>query len=72
MWVSQSWWGDTRIKNTWLLFSKIDPEKVEVPFRLHNQIGDRRRWQLMSKHQRAATSKDFAEWLLGVARLVDS
>ena len=68
--VQQAWWGDTRTKNTWLLFSKIDPMEVETPFKLHNPNGDRRRWQVMSKTQRAATSIEFAEWLVGIARLV--
>jgi len=66
--VKQAWWGDTRTKNTWLLFSKIDPSQVDVPLRLHNPKGDRRRWQVMSKHQRSATVPAFAEWLIDTAR----
>lgn len=68
--VKQAWWGDTRTKNTWLLFSKIEPTKVQTPIRLHNSQGDRRRWQLMSKTQRSATVPAFAEWLVETARLV--
>jgi hypothetical protein len=68
MWVQQSWWGDTRTKNTWLLFCGVDKSQIELPFTLHEAHGDRRRWQLMSKHQRAATSPVFAQWLVDIAR----
>lgn len=51
--VNQSWWGDTRIKKTWLLICGIRPSELPaVPFR----------------HQRAATVPAFAEWLVEVAR----
>lgn len=66
--VKQSWWGDSRTKATWLLFCGVSPRDIEVPLRLHNPEGDRRRWQVMSKHQRAATCPAFAEWLIEVAR----
>lgn len=67
--VNQSWWGDTRIKKTWLLIAGVLPGDLPaVPFRLHDTRGDRRRWQVMSKHQRAATVPAFAEWLVTVAR----
>jgi hypothetical protein len=66
--VKQAWWGDSRTKATWLLFSGVCPNDIEVPLRLHNPAGDRRRWQVMSKHQRAATCPAFAKWLIGVAR----
>jgi hypothetical protein len=68
MHVQQSWWGDSRSKNTWLLFCGIEPNQIEVPFALHNPRGDRRTWQLMSKEQRAATPIAFAHWLVDVAR----
>jgi hypothetical protein len=68
MWVHQSWWGDSRIKNTWLLFCGVDKSVIEFPFVLHDCEGDRRRWQLMSRHQRAATHPAFAKWLVDVAR----
>lgn len=68
--VKQCWWGDTRSKNTWLLFHGVEPSQVELPFALHSAYGDRRRWQVMSRHQRAATPRAFAEWLVGVARCV--
>lgn len=66
--VNQSWWGDTRTKKTWLLFSRIRPEDVNPPYRLHDPMGDRRRWQVMSKNQRSASVPAFAEWLVDVAR----
>ena len=69
--VNQSWFGDSRTKKTWLLFSKILPHDLpEMPYRLHDAKGDRRRWQVMSKHQRAATCPQFAEWLIEAARSV--
>lgn len=66
--VDQAWWGDSRKKATWLCFSRIERESVEVPFLLRpTTAGDRRRWQVMSKHQRSATPAAFAEWLVDVA-----
>lgn len=72
MWLEQSWFGDTRTKNTWLFLVGVDREKLTIPFRLHNPNGDRRRWQCMSKNQRAATSFEMAEWLVSAARTVNS
>jgi len=69
--VWQAWWGYPMKKNTWLCFSKIDPNCLQVPFRLHDQGRDRRRQQLMSKHQRAATCMEFALWLVDAARQID-
>lgn len=67
--VKQSWWGDIRSKNTWLLFSGISAAELpEVPFCLHDPSGDRKRWSTMSKHQRASTPRLLAEWLVEVAR----
>lgn len=68
--VWQAWWGYSMMKKTWLCFSKIDPANIKIPFREHVVQGDRRRQQVMSKHQRAATCPAFAEWLLAVARTV--
>lgn len=71
--VNQSWWGDTRIKKTWLLIAGVMPcDLPDIPFRLHNPSGDRRRWQLMSRNQRAATVPAFAEWLINVAKRVSA
>lgn len=71
--VNQSWWGDSRIKKTWLLICGVAKHDLpEIPFRFHDTQGDRRRWQVMSKHQRAATTKDFAEWLIEVAKRTKS
>jgi hypothetical protein len=67
--VNQSWFGDTRTKKTWLFIVGVGPHGMgEIPFRLHSPKGDRRRWQLMSKNQRAATCRQFAEWLIVTAR----
>ena len=69
--VQQAWWGDTRRKATWVCFSCVPQEMVEIPFRLRgSSVGDRRRWQVMSKNQRSATSRAFAEWLVLAARQV--
>jgi len=67
--VNQSWFGDSRIKRTWLLFSGIEPSAVEVPFAL-NPIGNcRNQWNTMSKDKRASTPVAFATWLVNLARL---
>ena len=67
--VDQSWWGDPRKKSTWLCFSNVPRTEIEVPFVLRSCRGDRRRWQVMSKHQRSATCEGFARWLVDCARL---
>ena len=66
--VWQAWWGYPMKKATWLAFSGIDSSKVETPFRLHSMGADRRRQQLMSKNQRAATCLAFAQWLVNYSR----
>lgn len=66
--VLQAWWGDTRSKSTWLCFFGISPLDVEWPLRLHDANGDRRRWQVMSKTQRSATTEAMARWLVETAR----
>ena len=66
--VWQAWWGYPMRKATWLCFCGVSPEQIEVPFRLHPRGGDRRTEQLMSKHQRSATTLEFATWLVDVAR----
>ena len=68
MW--QVWWGYPTRKATWLYFSGISPLHVSYPLQLHARGGDRRREQLMSKNQRAATTPAFAHWLINLARLV--
>lgn len=70
--VWQAWWGYPVRKATWLCFSRIDPNSVNTPFRLHAKGADRRREQLMSCNQRSRTVPAFAEWLVNTARLVDS
>jgi len=66
--VSQAWWGDTRLKQTWLLFVGVSPNEIDIPYRLHCASGDRGRWNTMSKQKRAATPPLFANWLIEVAR----
>jgi hypothetical protein len=66
--VLQGWWGDTRSKKTWLCFFGIHPTDFRVPYRFVDAVGDRRRWQLMSKTQRSATHPAMAEWLVQTAR----
>jgi hypothetical protein len=44
-----------------------------LPYREHDSRageGDRRRQQKMSKHQRAATTPELAQWLVDAARKV--
>ena len=68
--VWQAWWGYSMMKKTWLCFSRIDPENIVIPHRDHIVRGDRRRQQVMSKNQRAATCPAFAAWLVAAARTV--
>lgn len=57
----QFWFGDAREKNTWVYFRNLSPfDLPPVPFRLKQQGGDRRVWQLMSsKNAREATPQAF-------------
>lgn len=66
--VWQAWWGYSMRKATWLCFSRVPDDAIHVPFRLHTPGFDRRRQQVMSKNQRAATCPEFAAWLLDAAR----
>lgn len=66
--VWQAWWGFKTKKATWLAFSKIDPREVDFPFCLHDPRGDGLKFERLSKRQRAATTPQFAEWLVGIAR----
>lgn len=73
MLVWQAWWGYSMRKATWLCFSKIDVRRLPLPFRPHDSrsgLTDRRRQQLMSKHQRAATVPSMAQWLVAAARSI--
>lgn len=67
--VWQAWWGYPMRKATWLCFCRVDVSALVIPYRLHDQGADRRRQQLMSKNQRAATHPAFAEWLVAAARM---
>lgn len=71
MLVWQAWWGYPMRKATWLCFSRVDVRELALPYRPHDSRsgeGDRRRQQVMSKHQRAATVPALAAWLVGAAR----
>jgi len=67
--VWQAWWGYPMRKATWLCFSKINTMDLDFPFLLHAPGADRRRQQLMSKHERAATCPELARWLVDAAML---
>ena len=69
--VSQLWWGDARLKQTWLLFAGISPDDIEIPYRLHRGTGDRSKWNAMSRQKRAATPPRLAAWLVEAASTVD-
>lgn len=67
--VWQAWWGYPMMKKTWLCFSGIPKSAVTFPFALHPQGVDRRRQQVMSHNQRAATHLALAQWLVEHARI---
>ncbi len=67
--VWQAWWGYPMKKSTWLCFAGVDIQELVIPFRLHDKGMDRRRQQLMSKHERTATTPEFARWLIEAAAL---
>jgi len=70
--VLQAWWGYPMRKATWLCFSGIDVKALEFPYCDYDSshgIGDRRRQQVMSKNQRAATCEPLARWLIAAAQL---
>jgi hypothetical protein len=65
--VLQRWWGHRQTKRTWLLVSGLKPADLPpIPYQLRAG-GDKRRWQLMSKAERMATPRAFAEWLIDAA-----
>lgn len=68
--VLQAWWGYPMRKATWLCFSRVDVRLLHFPYTEHDSragLGDRRRQQVMSKHQRAATCEPLARWLVDAA-----
>ena len=67
--VWQVWWGHINRKDTWLCFSKVPSEAIDIPLRLHAIGGDSRRWKL-HKRNRSATPQLFARWLVEAARSV--
>lgn len=62
------WFGFPIKKATWLCFSGVDPDAVVIPYRLHSSGSDRRSFQVMSKVQRSHTTREFALWLVDLAR----
>jgi hypothetical protein len=73
--VLQAWWGYPMRKATWLCFSRVDISALDIPYAEHDSragLGDRRRQQVMSKHQRAATCPALADWLVAAARMTQS
>ena len=71
MLVLQAWWGYPMRKATWLCFSRVSVKDLVLPYVEHDSssgVGDRRRQQVMSKHQRAATCPELAAWLVAAAR----
>lgn len=67
--VWQAWWGYPVKKATWLAFCGVPKDAVVTPYRLHAKGKDHRRQQLMSRRERSATTLEFAEWLIQLARL---
>lgn len=70
--VLQAWWGYPMRKETWLCFSRVDHMALDFPYLEHDSragLGDRRRQQVMSKNQRAATVEPLARWLVDAARM---
>lgn len=71
VYIEQAWFGYSMKKATWLVFCGIEPSSLLFPYKAHNPrdgVGDRRRQQVMSKHQRAATHPALAQWLVDAAR----
>ena len=66
--VDQALFGHVNAKKTWLCFSRVSPNDVQLPLRLRNPQGDRRRWSLMSQTQRSKTPPEMAQWLVDAAR----
>ena len=68
--VDQSWWGYALKKGTWLCFSGVDPEFIELvmPTNRTDIPESKKLWNTFSKHQRSTTTLWFAEWLCMVAR----
>ena len=65
--VDQSWFGDERVKKTWLLFYGVNLYDLpEIPFLLHDK--KQHKWDTMSKTKRSSTPRDMALWLIEAAR----
>lgn len=68
--VWQSWFGYVIPKKTWLCFSKIDLNKIILPFSLISQGGHGSRFDNMSQKQRSHSLPGFADFLVNSARAV--
>ena len=68
--VNQFWWGYRSRKSTWLCFSKIGKNEIDIPFRLEPKQSNNKIFNRMSKNQRSMTVRCFAEWLIEIARKV--
>ena len=69
--VWQAWWGYPTQKTTWLLLSKIKPEHVKPPLKLHAEGRDRHTFAQMSHNQRSRTCPAMCEWLVELASHTD-
>jgi hypothetical protein len=68
--VWQAWWGHSIRKATWLCFCGVDVCMLDTPYLLHDSRagrGDALRFQNMSTHQRAASPRALALWLVHAA-----
>lgn len=69
--VFQSAWGHAVDKRTWIAIAHIDPGDLPpIPPMSRAAAGCAARWSAMSKHQRSATPRAFAQWLIDAARAV--
>lgn len=78
--VSQKWWGHRAEKSTWLYLVGVAPRDLpEMPFSICEATHSLGLWarnrrsparRPVSKRERDATPRDFAQWLLEVVRRV--
>ena len=79
--IDQFWWGHRARKRTWLYICGVDPNQLpEIPLRfdaithtvsttMHRNRKYFRPKPTITKAEREATPKEFAEWLVKTARL---
>lgn len=69
--VSQCWWGHVQPKRTWLAFAHVAPADLPpIPPPVSAAPGAHARWKNLTLHQRSATPRAFAQWLIDAARAV--